>query len=131
MDMTTTRDLTDLHRLDAAFEATLGSLVLAACAIGWLGGSDFSASGELIAGFGVALLAGSACTLIYVAPRAAMPVLLVLGAGNAAMAACAAAWLVAGGSGFSARGAVALTTFITWKAAIGCGQLRPSRGIAR
>jgi predicted lysophospholipase L1 biosynthesis ABC-type transport system permease subunit len=60
-----------LFRLDAAFEVTLGLLLIVGGGLSWLTGSDFPVSVSLLIAAGAAFLLGGASTLLYFvrAPR--------------------------------------------------------------
>lgn len=121
--MSSQREIRSLFQADAGFEGALGAFLILGGADGWLSAADFPVSRGVIVGAGRAVIAGSVSTVLYFAPRAPRRVLVGLAVGNAAMAAGALVWLLAGG-GFSALGAVLLGVFVAWKAAIGTLQLR-------
>jgi hypothetical protein len=128
LGMTTSRDIRSLFRIDAAFEAALGAVLILGGAVGWLTRADVPVGRGLIVGAGCSLIIAPVSTMLYFAPRAPRRVLVVLALGNVVMAAGAIVWLLAG-HGFSALGASILAVFAAWKAAIGSLQLRP--GLAR
>lgn len=121
--MTPSHDIRALSRIDAGFEAALGTVLNLGGALGWLTGADFPVDPGVIIGVGCSLLAASVSTVLYFAPRAPRRVLLELALGNAVMAAGGLVWLLAD-RGFSTLGAVVLGVFVVWKASISTLQLR-------
>ena len=106
-----------LFRADAAFEAILGT-VLVACAAGEvLTRSDIPVGRGVVIAAGASFLLASASQLVYFVngPRR---VLLELAVGNVAMAAAGVVWLSID-RGFSPAGATLASLAIAWKLAIG------------
>jgi hypothetical protein len=114
-----------LFRLDAAFEVTLGLLLIVGGGLSWLTGSDFPVSVSLLIAAGAAFLLGGASTLLYFV-RAPRRVLFELAVGNGAMASAGLVWLLAD-NGFSVAGTSVLAVAVAWKFAISALQLSSIR----
>lgn len=125
--MNTSAHTRSLFKADAAFEATLGAVLLVGASSGVLTSSDIPVGEAVIIGAGASLLLASASQLVYFIGRPRR-VLLELAVGNAAMAAAGLVWLSLD-HGFSATGAAIISLASAWKMAIGLLQthsLKPS-----
>jgi hypothetical protein len=119
--MATRIDIRSLFRLDAAFEAALGLVLVVGGGVGWLTGSDFPVGRGLLIAAGAAFLGGSASVVLYFV-RAPRRVLLELALGNGAIASAGLVWLMAD-RGFSTAGTSILVIAVAWKSAISALQL--------
>jgi hypothetical protein len=104
----------DLIRLDAAFEAVLGMVLVVGVAVGWLGSDDFAAPATtgLVAALGTALL-GLAAALWRLSSMEMMLARLAVPAAVNGATALIVAWWGLAAEGFSTRGAVLLWTTVT------------------
>jgi peptidoglycan/LPS O-acetylase OafA/YrhL len=94
-------------RLDAAFEAVLGAVLVAGVAVGWLGSDDFPspATTGVAAGLGIILLALAAALWRLSSVDLTVARIATLATVNAATALIAALWVLTA-EGFSTPGAI-------------------------
>ena len=112
-------------RLDAAFEAVLGTVLVAGAAAGWLGSDDFPAPAAtgVAAGFGVVLVVLAGVLWRLSSKEVTLARMVVLAAVNAAAALIATLWGLTA-EGFSTPGAVLLWVTATVLAVLAGAQAR-------
>jgi peptidoglycan/LPS O-acetylase OafA/YrhL len=120
-------EMQGLIRLDAAFEAALGAVLVAGVALGWLGSEDFAAPATTgaVAAFGVVLLGLAVALWRFSSVQVTPAQVAVLAALNGATALIAAVWGLTT-DGFSTAGEVLVWVTVTSLAVLAGAQARRS-----